>query len=141
MLGVGERPLVDELLSVDREYRHRASRGDRIVHTTRGGRQWTALYSTSALARQFGRAGDWVVLDLEVAGPNPRWTVVTERRGPLKGKRVVRGREVECFRLYRSRQDRRRARSRRSPLYTPQITACGGQSASNPRSSRQPAPT
>jgi hypothetical protein len=112
MLGAEKLPTVDELLSVDREYRRRAVRGERIVHTTRDGRRWTALYSTTALARQFGRTSDWVVLDLEVAGPNPRWTVVTERRGVLKGKRVVRGREVECFRLYRARRERRRARVR-----------------------------
>ena len=29
-------------------------------------------------------------------GPEGRRTVVTERRGPLAGKRVVRGREAEC---------------------------------------------
>lgn len=112
MLGAGDLPSVGELLSVDAEYRRRAERGERIVHTSRDGRRWTALYSSTPLARQFGRTGDWVVLDLEVAGPNPRWTVVTERRGVLEGKRVVRGREVECYRHYRVRSEPRRACAR-----------------------------
>jgi hypothetical protein len=29
-----------------------------------------------------------------------QWTVVTERGGPLEGKRVVRGRERECLAHY-----------------------------------------
>jgi hypothetical protein len=56
------------------------------------------------MARRLGREGDWVILDLETPGPNARWTVVTELRGVLRGRRVVRGREPECFEHYRSRR-------------------------------------
>jgi putative hydrolase len=38
-------------------------------------------------------------------GEEDQGTVVTETRGPLEGKRVVRGREAECRRYYeRSRE-------------------------------------
>lgn len=95
-------PSVEELLSVDREFR-RAASGRPFQHLTRDGRRYSALYSTSMLARQLNRTLDWVIIDLEAPGPNPRWTVVTERRGVLRGKRVVRGREVECYAHYRPR--------------------------------------
>jgi hypothetical protein len=96
-------PDVEELLDVDREFRRAALGGETILHTTRDGRRYTALFSSTALAYQRGRQHDWVIIDLEVPGPNLRWTVVTEWRGVMKGKRVVRGREVECFRVYHAR--------------------------------------
>lgn len=96
-------PSVAELLDVDRELR---SRPGRTLHTERDGRRYTALYSPTALARRFGRQGDWVILELETPGHNARWTVVTELRGVLRGRRVVRGREPECFEYYRSRRRR-----------------------------------
>lgn len=99
-------PAVAELLDVDREYREG---GREILHTERHGRRYTALHSNSALARRVGRSEDWVVLDLEAPGPNPRWTIVTEWRGVMKGKRVVRGRELECFEYHRARGRRRAA--------------------------------
>lgn len=94
-------PSVEELLDVDREFR-RQNRA--VYHTRRGDRRYAVLYSPTSLARRVRRDRDWVVIDLEEAGPNPRWTVVTERRGVLKGKRVVRAREVECFWYYRTRR-------------------------------------
>ena len=100
--GTGAVPSVGELLAVDREFRAVASRQP-VLHVQRGERRFAALYSTSSLARRLGRTNDWVVIDLETPGPNPRWTVVTERLGVLKGARVVRGREVECFRFYHER--------------------------------------
>jgi hypothetical protein len=42
---------------------------------------------------------DWVVVFWERDGDEDQCTVVTERRGPLRGRRVVRGREAECERL------------------------------------------
>ena len=107
-------PPVDVLLDVDREYRERAARGDLrriaprrfnpegrpwlpILHTQRGDWQFTALFSNTARAHELGRTDDWVVLyfydDHQEEGQH---TVVTETRGPLVGKRVVRGREAEC---------------------------------------------
>lgn len=68
-----------------------------ILHTERDGWHFTALFSNTALAHELGRTGDWVIIyhydgELEEG----QHTVVTETRGPLEGKRVVRGREAEC---------------------------------------------
>ena len=105
-------PPVPELLDVDREYRDKAEKGELptiaprrmnpsgeawlpILHTERGDRSYTALYSNTPLAHRLGRTHDWVVIYPEYgASPRP-YTVVTERRGPLAGRRVVRGREDE----------------------------------------------
>lgn len=99
--GANDVPTVDELLDVDREFR-RQTRA--VFHAQRDERRYAVLYSPTPLARRLRRDRDWVVIDLEHPGPNPRWTVVTERRGVLKGKRVVRSREVECFWYYRTRR-------------------------------------
>lgn len=118
-------PPVAELLSVDREYRRRADAGelvkiapkhenpDRvawlpILHTRRGGREYTALYSNTPRAHLLGRTHDWVVLYLDGDSPELQYTVVTPHRGPLAGQRVVRGREVECLELARRHRTRRR---------------------------------
>jgi hypothetical protein len=102
------------LLDVDREYREGAAAGTLrtitpkrfnpegaawlpILHTQRGEWHFTALYSNTARAHELGRTRDWVVIyfydDHHVEGQH---TVVTETRGPLAGRRVVRGREAEC---------------------------------------------
>jgi hypothetical protein len=107
-------PSVGELLSVDREYRRRARRGELpliaprcgdplgarwlpVLHTTRDGHRYTALFSNTEQAHRFRRTRDWVVLYDDGAGADHRHTVVTARLGPLKGRRVVRGREQECW--------------------------------------------
>ena len=100
---------VEELLDVDREYRTLARAGLLktitprrfnptnlkwlpILHTRRGDRLYTALYSNTARAHQLERTGDWVILYYG----GRQATVVTETAGDLKGLRVVRGREAEC---------------------------------------------
>lgn len=74
-----------------------------ILHTQRDGWHFTALYSNSALAHQLHQTHDWVVIyfydDHHQEGQQ---TVVTETRGSLIGRRVVRGREAECLRHYRA---------------------------------------
>ena len=110
-------PTVAELLDVDREYRE-ASRGDRlpriaprrfnpaalawlpVLHTTRGERHYTALFSNTALAHKLQRTHDWVVLYFDGATGEHQHTVVTATTGALKGRRVVRGRETECEAFY-----------------------------------------
>jgi putative hydrolase len=68
-----------------------------ILHTERGDWRFTALFSNSALAHELGRVRDWVVIYFhQDSGPEGQRTVVTETRGPLAGRRVVRGRESEC---------------------------------------------
>ena len=100
------------LLDVDREYRARARalpripprrftrRRDRwrpILHTTRGPWHCMALFSNTALAHRLRRTRDWVVIFCHRDNqPERHYTVVTETRGLLEGRRVVRGREDEC---------------------------------------------
>jgi len=111
----GEPP-VAELLDVDREYRERDAAGSLpriaprrfnperaawlpILHTDREGRHYTALFSNTARAHDLGATRDWVVIYRDDDDGHGRWTVVTELRGLLAGRRVVRGRETECAEL------------------------------------------
>jgi len=113
--GEAPRPSVDTLLAVDAEYRRRAEAGELrriaprrfnpggeawlpVLHVERDGFALTALFSNTARAHELGRHRDWVVLYWERDGDEDQCTVVTERRGPLAGRRVVRGRELECAR-------------------------------------------
>ncbi|HEX6201469.1 MAG TPA: helix-hairpin-helix domain-containing protein [Thermoanaerobaculia bacterium] len=125
------RPGVALLLAVDEEYRRRAAAGELpllaprrfnpagrawlpVLHTTRDGWSFTALFSNTALAHQLGRTGDWVVLSFSDSDPREdQATVVTEARGILAGRRVVRGREAECQAFYTGPARRRTWRRRR----------------------------
>jgi hypothetical protein len=109
---------VDLLLDVDREYRSAAAAGQLskittrrfnpegqpwlpVLHTRRGEHSVTALYSNTARAHELGRVHDWVVLYIEDgAHRESQYTVVTASHGPLRGRRVVRGREDECRAWY-----------------------------------------
>jgi hypothetical protein len=114
----GERtlePPIGLLLDVDREYRAKAEKdilpkiaprrfnpsGEAwlpILHTERGEWRFTALFSNTPRAHDLGRARDWVVVYFhQDSGPEGQRTLVTETRGPLAGRRVVRGREAECL--------------------------------------------
>jgi hypothetical protein len=64
------------------------------------GWNFRALFSNTALAHQQGTTRDWVVLYFDKEGDEGQCTVVTAHGGPLDGKRVVRGREAECFAYY-----------------------------------------
>lgn len=110
-----ELPPVAELLQIDREYRRRSEGGMRQLK--HGVREYLADFSSSPLAHRFHRTRDWVVLRYhEEDGSRGHDTIVTARLGPMKGRRVVRGRELECFAYYRDRSRdrplRRVARSR-----------------------------
>jgi DNA polymerase (family X) len=73
-----------------------------VLHAGRPGWHFTALYSNTARAHELGRVQDWVVVYVEDEAHHERqYTVVTSPRGPLAGRRVVRGREVECRQWYR----------------------------------------
>lgn len=106
-------PSVAELLAVDAEYRQQAAAGSLhkiaprrlnpereawlpVLHRTRSGWHFTALYSNTARAHELGRTHDWVVIYYaDEDHREGQATVVTETRGPLQGQRVVRGREHE----------------------------------------------
>lgn len=115
---------VDLLLDVDREYRTRAVGGGLptiaprrlnpqgiawlpVLHTRRGPWHVTALFSNTARAHELRRDHDWVVIYAYDGDHRERQhTVVTERRGPLNGRRVVRGMESACRRYYERAAER-----------------------------------
>jgi putative hydrolase len=117
-LGTVPVPPIDMLLDVDRLYRQKAAAGELktiaprrfnpsgeawlpILHAQRDNWHFTVLYSNTARARDLGRVHDWVVVYFHTdSEPEGQCTVVTERRGELTGKRVVRGREAECRAYY-----------------------------------------
>lgn len=107
-------PLAD-LLDVDEEYRYRAARAELptiaprrfnasgeawlpILHTRKGRHRITALFSNTPRAHTLGKTDDWVVLYVQDAngGREQQLTVVTETRGELRGRRVIRGMEAAC---------------------------------------------
>ena len=114
---------VEELLDVDDEYRFKASQNQLprvaprrfnptakkwlpILHTDRGDRHYTALFSNTEHAHEMGTTHDWVVIYLEDhnhRGQHGRWTVITSQFGKLRGRRIVRGRERECEEFYNER--------------------------------------
>jgi hypothetical protein len=113
-------PDIGLLLDIDREYREKAASGvlpkiaprrfnsDHeawlpVLHTRFGPSRFTALYSNTGRAHELHRTHDWVVIFYDDdERDRGQATVVTEYRGDLEGKRVVRGREPECARYYRS---------------------------------------
>jgi putative hydrolase len=111
---------VAELLDVDREYREKADAGQLpriaprrfnptgaswlpVLHTRRGRRRYTALYSNTARAHRAGKTHDWVVLYSDDGVGEGRNTIITAAFGPLRGHRVVAGREAECVAPYTDR--------------------------------------
>ncbi len=112
-----DEPPISELLDIDRQYRGSA-KADRlprvaprrfnptaaawlpIMHTQVGERHYTALFSNTAKAHELGTTHDWVVIYRDDPGGDGQWTVITSGYGKLRGKRIVRGRELECSEYY-----------------------------------------
>jgi hypothetical protein len=110
-----DEPPVSELLDIDAEYRRKARQLPHIaprrfnptreawlpvLHTQRGDRHYTALYSNTARAHELNMIHDWIVIYRDDPEGDGQWTVVTARYGALKGRRIVRGREAECQEYY-----------------------------------------
>ena len=111
-------PGVGLLLGVDEAYRSRANAGKLpkiaprrfnpegeawlpVMHETRDGWHFTALYSNTARAHELGKTRDWVVIYYYDSDHREgQCTVVTETAGRLGGRRVLRGREAECASHY-----------------------------------------
>ncbi|MCF7786861.1 MAG: hypothetical protein K9N47_12110 [Prosthecobacter sp.] len=110
-------PTIAEILDVDRQYRADAAAGKiklvaprrfnpsgeawlPVLHTTRGPRHYTVLFSNSAHAHELGKTRDWVILFYDGDGTERQCTVITSTFGPLLGRRIVRGRESECASFY-----------------------------------------
>ena len=105
------------ILEIDDEYRKKAAAGQLkkiaprqlnpegeawlpILVTQYKGYKFTVMYSNTATAHKLGKTNDWVVVYYEKGEGENQCTVVTEQKGPLKGKRVIRGREEECATHY-----------------------------------------
>lgn len=116
-----DRPSVELLLDIDAAYRKRAEANDLhkiaprrfnpnneawlpILNTKRDGWEFTALFSNTSQAHKLGKTDDWVVIYYERDGKERQHTVVTETKGALKGKRVVRGREQENRQHYQKQR-------------------------------------
>lgn len=113
-----DRPPVATLLDVDTDYREKSEKGALrtiapkrfnptgeawlpVLHTSSGDWEFTALFSNTRKAHELGKTHDWVVIYFHRDNaPEQQCTVVTETRGPLAGRRVVRGREGECAAYY-----------------------------------------
>jgi putative hydrolase len=120
--GMTQEPDVAELLDVDREYRWKVATDDLprisprrfnprgeawlpILHTRRASRSYTVLWSNTARAHELGKTADWAILYVDGKGGERQYTVITSQFGPLRGRRIVRGRERECLAVYESRDD------------------------------------
>lgn len=96
------------MLDVDAEYRKKASAGKlkkiapRLLNPERkawlpimvkesAGYKFTVMIPNTATAHKLGKTEDWVVVYFEKGKGENQCTIVTEGRGPLKGKRVIRG--------------------------------------------------
>lgn len=110
-------PTVSEILAVDSDYRRQAEQDTLpkitprrfnpkheawlpVLHTTRGDRHYTALFSNTGRAHQENKTHDWVVIYYDGGQRERQCTVITSMFGPLEGKRIVRGRESECSAYY-----------------------------------------
>jgi putative hydrolase len=115
-------PKIAELLDLDEEYRSQATAGQLhriaphknnpehaawlpILHTHRGKRRYTAVYSNTERAHSLGKTDDWVVIYYDDGRGEEQCTVITAQRGPLSGRRIIRGRERECAQHYERQQN------------------------------------
>lgn len=108
---------VDMILEIDREYRKQAAAGKlkkiapRLLNPEKKawlplmareyrGYRFTVMFSNTPTAHKLGKTDDWVVVYFEKGKGENQCTVVTESRGSMKGRRVIRGRERECAAYY-----------------------------------------
>ncbi|MCB0686562.1 MAG: hypothetical protein KDC53_08555 [Saprospiraceae bacterium] len=112
-----ESPGIQVLLEIDQKYRNLANQGKLkniapkrfnpkneawlpIYHTEKNDWHFTALYSNTIRAHQLNKQYDWVIVFYQKDQVEGQVTVVTETKGPLKGKRVVRGWEEDSEKYY-----------------------------------------
>jgi DNA polymerase (family X) len=75
-----------------------------VLHTVRGQRHYTALFSNTPHDHRLQKTRDWVVLFHDGDQGEQRSTIITSEFGPLQGRRIVRGREAECEEQYRQQR-------------------------------------
>lgn len=110
---------VATILEIDEEYRAKSEAGKlkkiapRLLNPEKEawlpilvkeykGYKFTVMFSNTAAAHKLGKTGDWVVVYVEKGKRENQCTVVTESRGVLRGKRVIRGKERESGEYYNS---------------------------------------
>ena len=115
--STAKEPPVKEILDVDDEYRRRAMAGELpqiaprrfnpqherwlpILHTSRGERHYSAMFSNTPRAHQLNMTSDWVVIYYDGSKGERQCTAITSHYGPTRGRRIVRGRERECLKHY-----------------------------------------
>lgn len=59
---------------------------------------WSSKLMRSSRPR--GTTHDWAVIYRDDHDGHGQWTVITARFGPLRGRRIIRGREEECAEHY-----------------------------------------
>ena len=118
-----ERPPVGLLLKIDKEYRTKAEEGKLrtiaprrfnpegkkwlpIMKTSQKGWSFSALFSNTPRAHELDKTRDWVVIYYSQNGEEQQNTVITAESGPLKGKRIIPGREDECRQYYAQKKKR-----------------------------------
>ena len=107
--GLMLQPSEAMVLDIDERYRKAAAAGELhmitprrnnphheawlpIMHEHRDNWHFTVMFSNTTRAIEAGKNKDWVVVIYQADGhPEGRCTVITETRGPHKGKRLVRG--------------------------------------------------
>jgi DNA polymerase/3'-5' exonuclease PolX len=102
-----DEPTVAELLTLDADYRSRIEANQRwkwVGRSEVGEWDCSVAFADTAIAHRLRRTRDWVTIHFDDGHHNGERTVVTEVRGDLCGKRVVRGREEECREHYRSQE-------------------------------------
>ena len=116
-------PPVSLLLEADALYRQKEAAGELrqiaprrfnpagaawlpVLHLRRGDWHLTLMYSNTARAHALHKTKDWVVVFFHHGdAPESQQTIVTQRRGDLAGRRVVRGREDACADYYENEPD------------------------------------
>ena len=116
-------PKVEILLKVDQMYRKKASEGTlkriapRRFNPT--GASWLpimdlkenkwifrVMFSNTERAHRLHKLTDWVIVHAhDNLHHEYQATIVTETKGPLKGKRVVRGQEKVCMNFYKRKSE------------------------------------
>ena len=116
-----KEPGVELLLSVDKSYREKAKQDKLkkiaprrfnpenkawlpILHYHEEGWSFTALFSNTWRAHELKKTKDWVIIFFEKGLHEGQVTVVTEKTGQLKGKRVIRGKENLCAKFYQQKK-------------------------------------
>jgi len=116
-MATAKEPSLKLILAIDEEYRRKAADNQLkkiapkkfnpkgvawlpIMSLQREGWRFTVLFSNTERAHELGKIQDWVVVYYDDGQGEKKCTVVTEHKGPLKGKRVIRGKEKECGEYY-----------------------------------------